>query len=244
MNGARIDLTDLLAFDMDDLTAAPEPGWSLEVVDDECCDEFHDSGTLLSKATSDGVLGKDTAAQEPIDIEMEELCLTYDPSDPDGCPSADDEEWASPGESPAPVVPSRKVNAFNTGMSNKQGPPGTFDKLMERPRIHILAVHRIHLKAPPLDAVHLLLRSQIALRDRNSQPDCAAAVIKAHHDLRLWSPLLKRGSVTAEEANFMATLRDLRDHPPVLECPGLWQLWKQAQDQILGLLPYDCQLAV
>jgi|GEM_PF-6106993 len=258
MEAPAIDLTDLLGFDVDDpkapeaVAASPpadpvpeQPMMTFELEDDEDDeDEPASTGALMTRALSDEILAPPAA---PIDVDGEALCLFYDTDDPDTCSMViEDDEDDGLDDEPEPVVsgPSVRVVAFNGGRSRDLVAPGAHADLVEQPSLHDLQAHLFHLKGDPLDAVHMLLRSQIPAPDRVAQPECAAAVIKAHHDLRFWEPLLSNRRFQGHVSDLEADLSLLKSHLPDPSRSALWEQWKQAHDRILGLLPEERRLAV
>ena len=153
----------------------------------------------------------------------------------------DDDDEQAP-HAPAPT--SHRVLAFNGGGRAPASIASEFADLAEQPGLHDYDAHLYYLKGPPLDAVHMLVRSQIPDGDRAAQPRCAAAVIKAHHDLRCWEPLLSNRRFTEHVADFIADLTRLREHRPEPSRTALWQLWKQSHDGLLALLPEEERLAI
>ncbi len=263
MSAPAIDLTDLLDFDVDDAAsatvaeAAPseeapaevpqgddEPVMTFELEDD---DEDQDDepvrvGTLMTKRASEQALGAQEPRPEPMELGLEDLCLIYDADQDDTCSVViEDEDEDDPRAEQ--VVTSERVVAFNGGRPKADlTPPGNHADLANDVSLHGIEAHRFHLVGDALDAVHMLLRSQIPEADRAAQPDCAAAVIKAHHDLRFWEPLLDNRRFKGHVSDFEENLSRLKAHRPDASRAALWQLWKSAHDGLLALLPEEKRL--
>ena len=215
MDSLALDLTDLLDFDVDDPAAA--------------------DGAMVVKSSSDAWLSPPLEVLEPEDLAPEALCLFYDEDDTDTCDleiiDDDDDEEALSSTTADHVV------AFNGGRSRDAAVDIAECDLTDEQSLHTLAAHRMALTGPPLDAVQMLLRSQVPQADRAATPDCVASVIKAHHDLRFWDPLLGEPGFTGHVSDFLEDLGLLRTHRPPADRTTLWALWKDAHDQVLALLP-------
>ena len=105
-----------------------------------------------------------------------------------------------------------------------------FGRLREQPRLRNFEEHLEGVTGLPLDAVQLLMRSELPEEELPGQERPAAAILKTRHDLHFWEPLSTLGLSQSFRLHRKALESDrihLTENQPPASRPALYAAWEQ-----------------
>ena len=110
-----------------------------------------------------------------------------------------------------------------------------FGRLREQPRLRSFEEHLDGVIGLPLDAVQLLMRSELPEDELPGQERPAAAILKTRHDLHFWEPLSTLGlsqSFRLHRKALESDLLHLKENQPPGSRPALYAAWEKVRARL------------